>query len=210
MKGLTLAVSRFLPAISIFLVYRVMFMILADECDVGWVPPDWDPNDKYPHPCWKLQDTSNRVKHHGDNCTINRTNLVNDTDEPMLIIDPCMDEENRNFMECVLDYLPKLPANETGHGNGTCQCYRYWLSADGNRILTKSPYNHSMNPKNTSENWFYYNEELDECVIERGKRCAMLATEVTPYLCGNGTTCTGRLDPGDPDFIICEKPESFS
>jgi len=201
MHRLALVITTSLLIISFLLLIPVYSITSTEGCDEN-PPEEYNSSSGTPYHCWKLQDGSNRKMKHGDRCHIERNDTIDDIDGDKLIIDPCMDEENRNFMECVLDYIPSLAANDTASDNGTCQCYRYWPSDDGNMISTRPAYNHSL-MESSSESWFIYDEHLQECVIEKGKRCGGIANMVTPYLCGNSSACN-FLDPEDPEYMVCD------
>lgn len=56
-----------------------------------------------------------------------------------LVIDQdCNNEENRAFMECVLNYKPDIKETDPGYNEGVCMCYRDW-SINSARIPA---YNH--------------------------------------------------------------------
>lgn len=144
-----------------FIVFFTVFLIVEGP---GTPPPP----DKCPEGdiCWVMQ-TPNLEgrKKVGDECSIVRINARNETQNPIpdpgsspgdnstdnstaavkepeppeeMVIDECQDEENRSFMECVLNYNPNITEGDADYHKGVCMCYRDW-SINSNR----SPaYNH--------------------------------------------------------------------
>ncbi len=115
--------------------------------------------------CWVMQAHRENRKQVGEECSITRI-ISNDTENPTtedpglgsggnstnnstvepseleppeeMVIDECQDEENRSFMECVLNYNPDITESDADYHKGVCMCYRDW-SINSNR----SPaYNH--------------------------------------------------------------------
>jgi len=141
--------------------------------------------------CWHLQDETSKMEIDAS-CQIEiiteETESVDNQDttsatttpsSTVLVIDPCMNEENRSFMECVLDYNPTITETDEGYNKGKCQCYRNWSQTD----FRRPAYNHSLNYEKDSKAWFTYSEEHKECVVKARERCAPAVPVAVPYRC---------------------------
>lgn len=118
-----------------------------------------------------------------------------------MVVDPCMDEDNRDFMECVLKFGTDITEGHPDYNKGTCQCYKDWSI----RAHRSPAYNHSLNPEVESQEWFTFNDTHKECVVQLGHRCAPADASVIPYRCAwsNAKEGTCAEIDEDPRYIIC-------